>query len=408
MDKHLLFELKNGLRVVFSPYSSSNVVHLAVTIGAGTRDELPEEEGMAHYIEHCLFKGTKTKKAEQVISRLDAVGGELNAYTTKEETCIYASFDKVFTERAIELLSDIIFQSSYPSKEIEREKTVIIDEIQSYQDSPSDRIFDEFEELLFKGHSLGHNILGTEKSVKSFSRSDILKFIKRNYVPSNMTISISGNLNAYDLKNQIKNHFEKHKNSSKIQLRKKPLIKKFKISHKQDTFQDHFILGGKAYSVKSKERSAFILLNNVLGGNAMNSRLNMILRERNGFAYNVESSYTPYQDTGVFTIYFGTDHKNFSKCKNLVLKELSNFRTKKISSIKLNQYKVQLKGQISLNEESRMNSVLSLGKSLLVFDKIFTIQEVFQKIDKITDKEILQVANEVFELKNLNELQYTN
>lgn len=407
MNNHQIYELKNGLRTVFTPYSGSNVVHLAVTIGAGTRDELDHEEGIAHYIEHCLFKGTKHKKAEQVISRLDAVGGELNAYTTKEETCVYASFDKIFIDRALELISDIIFHSVYPPKEIEREKTVIIDEIQSYQDSPSDRIFDEFEELLFKGNALGHNILGTEESVKRFSRKDILNFISRYYVPENMTISISGALNFSDLQKKLNVYFGRIKSGKTQVNRKKPLLQKFKISHQQETAQDHFVLGGKAYSVKSKERSAFILLNNILGGNAMNSRLNLILREKNGFAYNVESSYTPYQDTGLFTIYFGTDHKNFEKCRDLVSKELNKFRTEQLSSLKLKQYKTQLKGQIELSEENRMNNVLNLGKSLLIFDRLFSMEEVFKKIDAITPEDIYHVANTVFDPKHLNELQYT-
>lgn len=403
-----IFSLQNGIRGVFIPYSASDVVHFAFTVGAGTRDELPDEQGMAHYIEHCLFKGTKKRKAFHIISRLDAVGGELNAYTTKEETCIYASFDKRFTERAIELISDIVFHSVFPEKEIEREKTVIIDEIQSYQDSPAERIFDDFEETLFSGNPLGHNILGTEESVSGFSRKSVEKFMERNYIPEKMTLSISGNVTYEAVQKWMQKYFAVNKRSKQSGTRIKPVVKKFNLTKSYDTYQDHFVLGGKSYSLKSTRRPAFILLNNILGGNAMNSRLNIALRERNGFAYNVESSYSPYIDTGLFTIYFGTDHKNLERCERLVHKEIQHFREKKLSTRQLHMAKTQLKGQLAVNEENRINVVLSYGKSLLVFDRVYSTQEIHERIDKITAESVQDVANELFHPKNLNQLIYTS
>ncbi|MBX7094394.1 MAG: insulinase family protein [Flavobacteriales bacterium] len=404
----LVFELKNGLKVVFLPDTSSSIVHAGLTIGAGTRDELNHEQGMAHYIEHCLFKGTKSKKSLEIISRLDAVGGELNAYTTKEETVVYGSFDQQFLERGLDLISDVVFNSVFPAAEITKEKTVIIDEIKSYQDSPSELIFDEFEENIFKGHPLGHNILGTEKSLKSFERKTVLDFFERNYIPENMTLSITGALSESKVKTLVKKYFSVTKKSVVRLGRVRPeTISNFKLKKNYSTFQDHYIIGGEAYERENKWRPAFILMNNVMGGNAMNSRLNLILREKNGFAYNTEASYLPYSDTGLFMIYFGTDHKNLKRCEDLVNLEIKKFKQNRLSPTQLQQAKIQLKGQIALSDENRLNRTLSAGKSLLVYGKIQTLKEVYKKIDKITSGDVLHVANEVYAESNLSKLIFT-
>lgn len=402
-----IFRLRNGLQVVFSPEKNSDVVHAALTIGAGTRDELPHEQGMAHYIEHCLFKGTKKRNTLDILGGLDSVGGELNAYTTKEETCVYGSFDRIFLERGLELIGDIVFHSVFPAAELKKEKTVIIDEIQSYLDSPSERIFDEFEELQFSGNALGHNILGTEKSLLSFTRKHVLDFIARNYRPERMTLSVSGKLSERRLMELVRKIFDQNIQCDVQHGRVKPEEKKsFKEKRKYATFQDHFVLGGQAYEREHKKRTAFVLLNNVLGGNAMNSRLNLSLREKHGFAYNVEASYLPYSDTGIFTVYFGTDHRNLNKCEELVMKELQKLRKEKFSTSQLKQAKTQLKGQISISDENRLNRTLSLGKSLLLYGKIHSLQEVFRRIDKVSSADLLEVANEVYDESNLNRLIY--
>lgn len=407
MKEFSIFRLRNGLQVVFAPERNSEVMHAALTIGAGTRDELPHEQGMAHFLEHVLFKGTRKRKTLDIISRLDSVGGELNAYTTKEETCVYGSFDKQFLDRGLELIGDIVFNSIFPSKEITKEKTVIIDEIQSYLDSPSELIFDEFEEHLFYGHPLGHNILGTEESLKSFSRKHVLDFIRRNYRPSMMTLSISGKTSEKEIRRLAEKYFGKQTENDVQHGRVKPEAgKKFKVKKNYSTFQDHFLLGGEAYPREHVLRPAMILVNNILGGNAMNSRLNLTLREKHGFAYNVESSYAPFTDCGLYTIYFGTDHRNVSKCETLVMKELKKIKNEKLTTSQLEQAKVQLKGQISLAEENRLNRTLALGKSLLLYGKIHTMKEVYRKIDAIKASDLLHVSNEIFDESKMSRLIY--
>jgi predicted Zn-dependent peptidase len=403
----LRFELKNGIRVAFNPSEGSDIVHFALTVGAGTRDENEDENGIAHFIEHCLFKGTKKRKAFHILSRLDAVGGELNAYTTKEETCIYASFESRYTERAFELISDILFHSAFPEKEINKEKTVVIDEIQSYQDSPSELIFDEFEEVVYGKHPLGHSILGTEESVNSFTRKKLTDFIKRNYHSSRIILSASGNISIESIKKYSEKYFSFPVDGKNPVVRKRPSPGKSKrVEKKYDTFQDHTLIGGRAYSYHHKLRPGLVLMNNMFGGPAMNSRLNLALRERHGYAYNVESSFSPYMDTGIISVYFGTDTKNTSKCTELVMKEIARLKKEKLSSSQLNQSRQQLKGQIALSEENRVNRTLAMGKSILVFDKIFSIGEVFEKIDRITSEQIRDIANEIFEESNLSFLSY--
>ncbi len=405
-----VFELKNGLKVIFEPENYSPVVHVALTVSAGTRDENSRQQGIAHFIEHCLFKGTPRRRSFHIISRLDAVGGELNAYTTKEETCIYASFDRQFTERALELISDIVFHSVFPEKEIEKEKSVVVDEIQSYMDSPSELIFDEFEELLFNGHPLGHNILGTERSVNGFTRQDLQRFVGQNYHPSRMSLSISGNLDPKKVQRLTEKYFSEQPALIRRNSLPRKLPVRYRPFHEQrsyDTFQCHAVIGNRAYSSRSTKRTGLLLLSNLLGGAGMNSRLNLALRERNGYAYNVEAAYTPYSDTGVFTIYFGTDTRNMQKCLKLVEKELQLIRTRKLSDTQLAQAKTQLKGHIALSEENRVNRMLNLGKSLLMYGKVHEIEEVYRRIDKITAVQLLEIANEVLDAHKLSHLFYT-
>tara|TARA_R110001592_G_scaffold6720_5_gene36134 strand:+ start:5520 stop:6749 length:1230 start_codon:yes stop_codon:yes gene_type:complete len=401
-----LYELENGIRVIHKPIKN-RVAHCGFIINTGTRDEKIKENGLAHFIEHSIFKGTQHRKAHHILNRIDNVGGELNAYTTKEKTCVYASFTTEYFERATELLSDILFNSTYPEKEIEKEKDVIIDEIYSYQDSPFEQIYDDFEELIFKNHPLGMNILGTVDSVKSFNRESILKFIDRNFATNKIIFSVVGDFTEKKIKTIIDKYLNQPlKTSSSKKRTRFTNYNVFTKEIEKDNYQAHYMLGNVAYSSKDKNNTGFILLNNILGGPAMNSRLNMGIREKYGFTYNIESSYTSYTDSGLFSIYLGTDTKHLEKSIALVHKELNLLRVKKLSASQLQKAKQQLIGQITLSEESKVNVMLGMGKSLLFFNKVDSLETVYNKINKLTSENIIDIANEVFAKDQLSSLIY--
>ena len=346
-----IYSLPNGIRLIHKPVSSL-IAHVGLFINAGSRDETAKEHGLAHYIEHAIFKGTKKRKSYHIISRLEDVGGELNAYTTKEETCIHASFLLDDTERAIELISDIAFNSTFPEKEIEKEKDVIIDEINSYKDNPSEQIFDDFESMLFSADPLGRCILGTPDTVRSFTRNDICNFIKKHYNTNQIVLCYVGNIDSKKLVRYFIKYFEGIEKSFKSTDRPAVLLNSTtnKIEIK-NTFQAHCIIGTTAYSFKDDKRIALHLLSNYLGGPGMNSKLNMSLRERHGCTYNIESSYTPYIDAGTFMIYFGTDKENLDKCLSLTFKELDLLKKNKLGEIQLSKAKKQLMGQLAIASE---------------------------------------------------------
>lgn len=401
-----LYELSNGIRIVHKPIAGK-IAHCGFIINTGSRDEYPNENGIAHFIEHTIFKGTQKRKAHHILNRIDSVGGEINAYTTKEKTCVYASFVVDYMERATELLTDILTNSTFPEKEIEKEKDVVIDEIHSYQDTPYEQIYDDFEEMVFRNHSLGKNILGTVKSVKKFNRKSILDFIDRNYASNQIVFSIIGNVSEKKIKQLAKKYLEP------IPSKTNPLFRTdfsdynpFQTSLKKDNYQSHAILGNVAYGANDNKKPGFILLNNYLGGPAMNSRLNMSIREKHGYAYSVESSYTSYTNTGIFSIYLGTDQKNMSKSIDLTLKELKTLREKKFSDIQLHRAKIQLLGQITLSEENNVNIMLGIGKSLLNYGKVDSLEEVYEKINNITAKELLEISNEIFNKEQISTLIY--
>src|SRR5690554_1382478 len=399
--------LSNGIRLVLKPTANGQTAHFGLTINAGSRDELDDEQGLAHFIEHCLFKGTKRRKAFHIHNRMDSVGAELNAYTTKEETVIYASFLKAHFERAIEAIADIALNSIFPEKEIIKEKDVILDEIQSYQDSPAELIFDDFEELIFKNHPIGRNILGTEESVKSFTRHHILTFLNRQYKTSEMVLSAVGNLDFKKFIRLAEKYFGNIQESTSDHPRKR--VTEIQIERKvvdMDTFQAHILIGGEAYANDHKLRTAAVLMNNYLGGPAMNSRLNMNIRERHGIAYNIESSYQPYIDTGIFSIYLGTDKKLIEKSEKLVRKELKNLRDKALTPTALHRAKLQFKGQFALAQEGSVNMMLAIGKSIISRDKVISTVELMRKIDAVSAADILQVSNELLDENRLSVLIY--
>jgi predicted Zn-dependent peptidase len=402
----LTYTLKNGIRIIHK-YTDSPVAHLGVLINTGSRDEKKNEHGLAHFIEHSVFKGTKKRRAFHVLSRIEGVGGELNAYTTKEETVLYSTFLNEYYERAAELLGDILLNSVYPEKELEREKEVIFEEINSYKDSPSDLIFDEFEELIYDGHAIARNILGTRKNILKFNRESILRFIENNYHTDQIVISSVGNFDFDELIKLLERNFGAM--PEKLRKRSRKRFNNYIPSNREvekDTYQSHCIIGNIAYDFQHPKRVVMVLLNNILGGQAMNSRLNLALRERRGMAYNVESGYTAYSDTGLFNVYFGTDKENLDKALELVLKEFKLLRETKLGAIQLSKAKKQLIGQIAISTESHEDLMLAIGKSFLLYNKVDPLRVVFSKIEAITTDDLLEVANFALAEKQMSRLIY--
>ena len=402
----LTYTLPNGIRLIHQP-NNSPVAHMGIIINTGSRDEEPNEHGLAHFIEHSVFKGTMKRKAFHILSRIEDVGGELNAYTTKEETTLYSTFLSEFYERTAELLGDILFNSSYPEKELNREKEVIIEEINSFKDSPSDLIFDEFEEVIFDGHPIARNILGTKENIINFNRNSIIQFIEKNYHTDNMVISSVGKISFQELIKLTERYFgiipPKLRTNSRHRFEN--YIPQNKVVEK-NTFQSHCILGNIACDVQHPKRITMVLLNNILGGQAMNSRLNMALRERKGMAYNIESGYTAYTDTGLFNVYFGTDHGNLEKATALVLKEFKLMREKRMGVVQLSKARKQLMGQIAISTENHEDLMLTIGKSLLLFNKVEPVQSVFRRIEAVTQDDILEMANEILDSNKMSRIVY--
>ncbi len=398
--------LANGIRLVHKKIASP-VAHLGIFINAGSRDEETEEHGLAHFIEHAIFKGTKRRKAYHILSRMEDVGGEINAYTTKEETCIHTSFLKNDYERATELIWDIVFNSVFPGAELNREKIVILEEINSYKDDPAEQIFDDFEELVFKNQPLGKNILGSPHLLKKFGKKDIERFIQNNYFTDEMVICSVGNVEF----NTLVKYIEKYFGQLPTKTRTKPRVafagyQPSIIYQDKHTHQAHCIIGNIAYKQDHPHKTAMILLDNLLGGPGLNSRLNLALRERKGFAYHIESSYTPYTDTGIFNVYFGSDKKNLEKGIQLILKEFQLLKNKPLGVLQLKKAKRQLYGQIAIQSENNANLLLAMGKSYLLFNRVDTLEDIHQKIEAVSADEIQKTANEVLDENNLSVLAY--
>lgn len=406
MEELHIGELDNGMKIVHLE-KAGPVSHCGVFINAGTRDESSQESGLAHFIEHALFKGTQKRKAFHILNRMDSVGGEIDAYTTKELTCIYSTFFSGQQERAIELLYDVCFYSKFPEKELEKEKDVIHDEINLYQDSPTELIYDEFEALLFKGHELGNPILGTHESVNGLNRANILDFTQRLYTTNNMVFSYCGNIKYPRLLKLLNKYFgniSTQKSSIKRRLfkPKQPEI----LEIKKPIYQSHAMLGTVSVGLKDENRMGMILLNNILGGPGLNSILNLKIREKYGFTYSIDSHYVAYSDVGLFSIYLGTDPKFIDKCLTLVEKELKALKTNPLTARKLSLAKQQLKGQIAIARENNVSRMLSYGKSLLQRGNIVDLNSIHLQIDCISSNDILELANKQFDFENFHQLIY--
>ena len=437
--KYNTYTLDNGLRIIHLP-SDSQVVYCGYQINAGTRNEEPGEEGLAHFCEHVTFKGTERRKAWHILNCLESVGGDLNAYTNKEGTVYYSAILKEHIARAVDLLSDIVFHSVYPQAEIDKEVEVICDEIESYNDSPAELIYDEFENILFKGSPLGHNILGTAEQVRAFKTEDALRFTQKLYRPDNAIFFAYGDIDFKKLVKLLKTlNFEhgtlnfmnsktsetpaaemeagdaNHKvQSSQFKVQSKEVqSSKFNVQSKvagktivmqKNTHQAHVMIGTQAYDVNDDRRMPLYLLNNMLGGPGMNAKLNLALREHNGLVYTVESTMVAYGDTGTWSIYFGCDEHDVKRCLRLVRKELDKFMQKPLSDAQLKAAKKQIKGQIGVACDNRENFALDFGKSFLHYGWEKNVDRLYEQVDEITAAQIQAVAQELFDKDRLTTL----
>ena len=454
--KYNTYTLDNGLRIIHLP-SDSQVVYCGYQINAGTRNEEPGEEGLAHFCEHVTFKGTERRKAWHILNCLESVGGDLNAYTNKEGTVYYSAILKEHIARAVDLLSDIVFHSVYPQAEIDKEVEVICDEIESYNDSPAELIYDEFENILFKGSPLGHNILGTAEQVRAFKTEDALRFTQKLYRPDNAIFFAYGDIDFKKLVKLIQKALgecpkgrelacsadcksaetpteeriaEKTPTKERIteetpsgetpteemeagDANHKVQSSKFNVQSKvagqtivmqKNTHQAHVMIGTQAYDVNDDRRMPLYLLNNMLGGPGMNAKLNLALREHNGLVYTVESTMVAYGDTGTWSIYFGCDEHDVKRCLRLVRKELDKFMQKPLSDAQLKAAKKQIKGQIGVACDNRENFALDFGKSFLHYGWEKNVDRLYEQVDEITAAQIQAVAQELFDKARLTTL----
>ena len=412
--KYNTYTLDNGLRIIHLP-SDSKVVYCGYQINAGTRDEEPGEEGLAHFCEHVTFKGTERRKAWHILNCLESVGGDLNAYTNKEGTVYYAAILKEHIARAVDLLSDIVFHSTYPQQEIDKEVEVICDEIESYNDSPAELIYDEFENILFKGNSLGHNILGTAEQVRQFTTEDALRFTRKLYRPDNAVFFAYGDIDFKKLVTllkrsvgseelRVKNEEFNSREEERMKGEESNSPKGQTIVMEKHTHQAHVMIGPQAYDVHDDRRMPLYLLNNILGGPGMNAKLNLALREHNGLVYTVESTMVAYGDTGTWSIYFGCDEHDVKRCLRLVRKELDKFMEKPLSDAQLRAAKKQIKGQIGVACDNRENFALDFGKSFLHYGWEKNVDRLYEQVDAITAQQMQAVAQELFDEHRLTTL----
>ena len=412
--KYNTYTLDNGLRIIHLP-SDSKVVYCGYQINAGTRDEESGEEGLAHFCEHVTFKGTERRKAWHILNCLESVGGDLNAYTNKEGTVYYAAILKEHIARAVDLLSDIVFHSTYPQQEIDKEVEVICDEIESYNDSPAELIYDEFENILFKGNSLGHNILGTAEQVRQFTTEDALRFTRKLYRPDNAVFFAYGDIDFKKLVTllkrsvgseelRVKNEEFNSREEERMKGEESNSPKGQTIVMEKHTHQAHVMIGTQAYDVHDDRRMPLYLLNNILGGPGMNAKLNLALREHNGLVYTVESTMVAYGDTGTWSIYFGCDEHDVKRCLRLVRKELDKFMEKPLSDAQLRAAKKQIKGQIGVACDNRENFALDFGKSFLHYGWEKNVDRLYEQVDTITAQQMQAVAQELFDEHRLTTL----
>ena len=399
--------LDNGLRVVYAP-SPTNTVYLGLALDAGTRDETNEESGMAHFAEHLSFKGTDKRTSRQIITYMESVGGDLNAFTGKEETVYYCTCQKEHFHRAMDILFDVVFHSRYPQEEMDKEVEVVIDEIESYNDSPSELIYDDFEAMLFQGHPLGRNILGDADRLRTYKTEDVLNYTHRLYVPSNAVLFVYGNVLEKEILRRIPDNISSEARQCIVRdetILLLPYAPQNKVIEK-DTHQAHIMMGARAFGGNHEKHLALFLANNILGGPGLSSRLNLALREKRGLVYTVESTLTTYTDTGVWAIYFGCDHHDAEKCKRIVKKELQRLCDAPLSDKALAAAKRQIIGQIALSYDNFESVAIGMGKRMLHYGRTQTKEKMIERIQALTAEQVWDAAKEVFNPENLTILEY--
>lgn len=404
-EEFFVHTLPNGIRCVLKTVRSA-VCYCSMTIGAGSRDERADELGVAHLLEHTLFKGTEKRKAWQVNCRLENRGGEINAFTTKEETVVHATVMRRDFGKAVELIDDIIFHSTFPAAEVEKEKEVIYDEVNMYKDSPEERIYDDFEDLLFAGSELGHNILGRKQTISKLQNAHIHSFVERNYTTDRMVFAAIGNISPKVFVATVERYFGGEKATSRVAERCVPeVVERFEVTKSHPSHhQVRCVMGARAYSLNDRRRLALILMTNILGGPSATSRLNVALRERNALTYCVEALYTPLSDSGMLTIYFSCEKEKLEQCRTVIASEIERMMTEPLTARGLAVAKRQLIGQFAISAENNEAYMLGVGKSYLVFGAVDSTEEVYRKVEEIRPEDIMAVARDV--LPSLSMLTY--
>ena len=413
--------LPNGVKIVHR-WTPSPVAYVGVMVGAGTRDEQPEENGMAHYIEHCVFKGTTHHSARQIIHAIEGIGGEINAYTTKEETTFYAAILAEHVQLTLHLIAEMILEPAFKKEETDKERMVIMDEIESYNDSPSELIYDDFENLVFAGSSLAMPILGTKKTLRHLSSKPeyAKRWMAENYTPDRMVVFCQGNVKPekiFHIAEKEFGHLVESRKTKDCPSDSKPLFslndsdlsslsEQRERSFKRHTHQVHAMLGGRAYEIGHENQLAMFLLNNILGGGSLNSRLNLSLREAKGLVYTIESTYTPLSDTGYWCIYWACDPDDYEQCLGLVQKELGKLKETPLTESALRHAFAQLRGQLAISAQNQENSALALAKSVLYRGYAPEWEETMQEIEHTSSQKLQQIAQDCFAPSNAYILTY--
>ena len=407
MEAINIFTLENGIRVVHKQVTNTKILHCGIILDIGSCDELPEEYGITHFWEHMAFKGTKRRKSFHIINSLDSVGGELNAYTSKEKICFYASVLDIFDEKAVELLTDITFNSTFPEKQLEKERQVILEEMAMYKDTPEDSIQDELDEIVFKGHPLAHNILGTSNNVRSFSRQNFTDFINTNINTDRIVMSFVGNLPLKRIKKLTSKYLSpipcRHFGKSREVLKHYAAVH---VEEKKEIMQAHFSLGKPTFPISHPKRIPFAMLVNLLGGPGMNTRLNLALRERLGYVYGVDAQYQAYTHTGLLSFLFATESKNLKRSISVVKREIKRVKDVKLGKLQLHSLKEQMMGHLAMAAENNAGMMLSFGKSLLDLDKINSIDDIFKEIEQVSVQDLQDLANQELDLDTMSSLIY--
>jgi predicted Zn-dependent peptidase len=405
MRDYEIYTLKNGIRVVHNRITSTKIVHCGIMLDIGSRDESPANQGIAHFWEHMAFKGTRKRNSFHILNRLESLGGELNAFTDKEKILFYASLRDEYFERALELLADITFDSVFPVSQIKRERNVILEEMSMYYDDPDDSLQDEFDAVIFSGHALGMNILGTQKTVKNFQRKDFKRFVGAHMDTSKIVFSCVGNLSMEEVVRLAEKYLGRiPKMKSKIARKKFNGYKPKETTLKRNVKQARVAMGRTAYHLAHEKRSGFFMLTNILGGGGMNSRLNMALREKHGFVYNIGSQFVPFTDTGLFLISYGTEPSQLKKSITLVKQELKKLREDKLGVKQLASSKEQILGQIAMAEENNMGFMVMMARTLLDLGRITSLEEIFERVKKTSAADLQALAHEMFDEDKMSQL----